>query len=121
MSATTIKQAWYKKEQQKAKPPNHHKAARRYAKLGYFVFPLHNPIFNDAGNCTGCTCEEYRRSEKYRLWLAERGREGEFDPNFKCPQPGKCPRVNWKEASTTDLAQIDKWWGKKWCNVDVET
>jgi DNA-binding MarR family transcriptional regulator len=96
-------------------------AALQNAALGNYVFPLHTPIFNEDGKCTGCTCEEWKRSEEYREHLAKLRREREFNPNFKCDQPGKCPRVAWAEKSTVDPVTIGKWWGKTWRNVDVET
>jgi DNA-binding MarR family transcriptional regulator len=88
--------------------PNPLAAALAYAQRGWHVFPVHNPIFNAAGHCTGCTCEYYRRSEPCRLnhphlYL---GAEG------KCENPGKCPRVRWSEKSTTDPEIIQGWWGK---------
>jgi DNA-binding MarR family transcriptional regulator len=85
------------------------KAALWHAKQGLAVFPLHNPIFDEAGKCTGCTCEEWKRTQP------------EYSSDFKCDQPGKCPRVQWSQKSTTDKATIRKWWGKPWRNVDVET
>ncbi|HMN30600.1 MAG TPA: bifunctional DNA primase/polymerase, partial [Caldilineaceae bacterium] len=82
-----------------------------YAKrLGLAVFPVHVPIHNDAGECIGCTCETYKRSEENRQRLIEKGRGHEYDPSYKCPQPGKCPAVRWSEKSTTDERQIHKWW-----------
>ena len=92
-----------------AQPPDMLKAALWYAKHRYYVFPLHNPIFDDAGNCTGCTCEEWKRTQS------------NYGPDFKCDQPGKCPRVKWGEKSTTDEKTIKRWWGRAWRNVDVET
>ncbi len=84
-------------------------AALQNAALGNYVFPLHTPIFNEDGKCTGCTCEEWKRTQE------------KYGPNFKCNQPGKCPRVAWAEKSTVDPVTIGKWWGKAWRNVDVET
>lgn len=90
-------------------------AALFYAKrLGWAVFPVHVPIHNDAGECIGCTCEHYQRSEANRQWLIALGRGHQFDPGYKCPQPGKCPVVRWRDKSTTDEAQIRKWWGAPW-------
>jgi hypothetical protein len=88
-----------------------------YASQGMHVFPCHNPIFDDAGNCTGCTCEHYRRSNECKhqhphLYLGPAG---------KCAQPGKCPRVKWHSKSTTDPTQIRKWFGRPWRDIDVET
>lgn len=75
-------------------------AALYYALRGWAVFPVHNPIFDDDGNCVGCTCEAWRRQNG--------------DPDYVCQNPGKCPRVRWSEKSTTDKAQIHKWWGQPW-------
>lgn len=97
------------------------KAAVWYAqRLGWYVFPIHSPIF-DSGACVGCTCESYKRSAKSQAYLIERGRGGEFDPAFKCSNPGKCPAVKWADASTVDINQITRWWGKPWRSINVET
>ena len=88
----------------------HLRAALRFAQEGYAVFPAHEPIFDKAGQCIGCTCEKYKRSEEYHQVLIERRKEHEFDPNYICPQPGKCPRVKWRESSTTNADQIRQWW-----------
>lgn len=92
--------------------------ARAYAKyLGWYVFPLHNAIFDANGNCTGCSCEHYRRSE-----TCQKDHPGLYlGPTGKCDWPGKCPRVKWSEKSTIDRWRIDKWWGKSWRDTDVET
>lgn len=83
-----------------------------YAALGLKVIPVHTPLFDDDGNCVGCTCEAYKRSEKYCQWLASRGREREFNPEYKCLTPGKHPRfARWQERATSDPATIQKWWG----------
>lgn len=93
-------------------------SALAYAqKYGWYVFPIHNPIFDATGHCTGCTCEHYRRSDECKrnhphLYLA---------PGKKCANPGKCPRVRWSEKSTTDTAMIERWFGKPWRDVDIET
>lgn len=87
------------------------------ARLGWYVFPVHLPIFNEAGDCTGCTCEHYRRSKQ-----CERNHPNLYlGPNGKCAQPGKCPAVRWADKSTIDPAQILKWWGHPRRTVDVET
>ena len=96
----------------------HLRAAMLYAQLGYFVFPAHEPIFDKAGRCVGCTCEAYKRSEKYHEVLIAQRRERDFDPNYVCPQPGKCPRVKWREASTIDENQIRQWW-QWWPNANI--
>jgi DNA-binding transcriptional ArsR family regulator len=73
-------------------------AALYYARCGWAVFPLHTPLFDDYGNCIGCTCEAWKRAN--------------VAPDYKCTNPGKCPRVRWSERSTTDEEQIRKWWGR---------
>ncbi len=93
-----IKRPYYVKENSVVQPPNMGKAALWYANRGYYVFPLHTPIFDDAGNCTGCTCEEWKR--KQPRWGSD----------YKCDQPGKCPRVKWHDKSTIDPTQIRQWW-----------
>lgn len=94
--------------------------ARAYAKLlGWYVFPVHNAIFDDSGNCTGCSCEHYRRSDACKN--SEEHSYLYLGPTGKCKWPGKCPRVKWSQKSTIDLLQIDKWWGRPWRDIDVET
>ena len=93
--------------------PNMLKAALWYASLGWYVFPVHNPIIKN-GVTVGCTCERYRwsdecKAEHPRLYLAD-------DEN--CANPGKCPRVRWAEKSTIDPQQIKKWWGF-WTNANI--
>jgi DNA-binding transcriptional ArsR family regulator len=94
------------------------RTAAKLARHGYHVFPTHVPIHDENGKCTGCTCEHYRRSDQCKinhpkLYLG---------PNGKCPKPGKCPAVKWRDKSTTDQVQILKWWGGRcWQSVNVET
>lgn len=94
------------------------KYALAYAqRLHWHIFPVHNPIFDADGACSGCTCEHYRRSDECkqnhpRLYIG---------PDGKCANPGKCPRVAWGAKSTIDPAQIRQWWGRPWRGVDVET
>lgn len=76
------------------------KTAQWYARHGWYVFPVHTPIFNEADECVGCTCEAWHRANG--------------DPDYVCKNPGKCPRVRWSERSTIDEAQIRKWWGQPW-------
>lgn len=102
--------------------PNMHAWAHRLGELGFYVFPLHTPIFDSAGNCTGCSCEHYMRSEENLARLTKLGREHEYDPAFKCETAGKHPRVgDWEGKATTDPIQIRKWWKRPWQTVDVET
>ena len=61
-------------------------AALAYASKGYYVIPLHEPLFNDAGECTGCTCEQWKRSEQHHQWLINKGLGNKFDPNYTCPE-----------------------------------
>jgi len=95
------------------------KAAIWYAKRGWHVIPLHNPIFDDAGACIGCSCEEWRRSDKYRQWLEERGRGDSFDPAYTCHTPGKHPRLyDWEAKATNDLEQVGRWW-QQWPSANI--
>jgi len=94
--------------------PNLLKAALWYAGHGYYVFPVHKPLFDHLGQCIGCTCEHYKRSQAYRQVLEARGCGHQFNPHYTCPQPGKCPAVTWRAKSTNERAQILKWWGHSW-------
>src|SRR5215204_5219926 len=85
-------------------------AALFYAKRqDWALFPVHVPLHNHdgapGGGCPvgaiGCTCEYYKRSAAYRDYLVSRGRGHQFDPQYQCPQPGKCPAQRWKDRSTT--------------------
>ena len=67
------------------------KSAIWYAQHGWYVLPIHEPIFVN-GVCVGCTCEPYRHSDECkrnnpRMYLAE---------NDKCDNPGKAitPKTN---------------------------
>lgn len=99
-------------------------AALDYAAHGLYVVLLHEPLFNDAGQCCGCTCEDYKRSKKYKQWLDQMHAQGKckhktFDPNFKCRTPGKHPRLaDWETQASTDPAQIRAWW-QKWPTANV--
>ena len=114
----TMRSAVSRDDQFKQAPKNvvlaaHHSAtllaALKYAERGWHVFPVHVPIFNDAGKNVGCTCEEWKRTQ------------ARYGPDYKCPQPGKCPAVRWADKATTDPEQIQKWWGHKWTGANVET
>lgn len=96
-------------------------AAQALASKGYKLFPVHTPIVDKAGKVTGCSCEEYKRSEKYKTYLEGKGCGAEFNPAFKCENIGKHPRLsNWEEQASSDPAQLDKWFAKPWCSVDVD-
>jgi putative DNA primase/helicase len=74
-------------------------SALKYAQSGVYIFPLHSPVFDDAGDCIGCTCEGWKR------------KQARYGADYKCDQPGKCPRIKWAEKSTTDEERIREWWG----------
>jgi DNA-binding MarR family transcriptional regulator/uncharacterized protein (UPF0335 family) len=94
-------------------------AALAYAAQGLYVVPLHEPMFDNAGNLTGCTCEAYKRSKKYFEWLRAKGLEKKFDPSFKCRTPGKHPRLgDWETQASKDPAQIRAWW-QKWPTANL--
>ncbi|MEX1019880.1 MAG: bifunctional DNA primase/polymerase [Litorilinea sp.] len=100
------------------KPINMHTAAAYYAQhIGWYVFPCHAPIFDAHGRCTGCTCEDWRRSE---ICEATNPR-AYLGPEGKCAQPGKCPACKWAGVSTRDVAQVARWWGHDWHTANVET
>lgn len=87
-------------------------AALWYAKRGLSVFPLHEPVFG--GDTVTCTCEAWRHSEDCHIktphrWLA---------PGQHCDGPGKCPRLKWREKSTTDPDTIRQWW-EWWPSANV--
>lgn len=96
--------------------------ALAYAAKGIYVIPLHEPLFNDAGECTGCTCEDYKRSEKYRTWLVDKGLAGKFNPNFSCPSHtrGKHARIGneWESQASIDPKQIREWW-ERWPTANI--
>lgn len=81
------------------------KAALWYANFGWYVVPLHSPLFKD-GVCVGCTCEAYHQRK-------ERA--------YKCKTPGKHPRLSdWEENASTDTdpATIRQWWSR-WPNANI--
>jgi DNA-binding MarR family transcriptional regulator len=90
-------------------------AALYYAeRLHLHIFPCHEAVFNDAGACIGCTCEQYRQSDECRqnhphLYLG---------PEGKCAKPGKCPRVRWKDKATNDPETIRRWWSR-WPSANI--
>lgn len=89
-------------------------AALDYAARGWAVLPLHTPLFDAAGKCTGCSCEAYARSDANRKRLEAKGRGGEYSPNYICSQPGKHPNgylaPHWVDDATTDPKTIRSWW-----------
>lgn len=94
-------------------------AALAYAERGLFIIPLHEPLFDDAGKCCGCSCEAYKRSASNKARLENKGQRNRFDPNFKCRTPGKHPRLSdWEALASSDPAQIRKWW-KKWPTANI--
>ena len=87
--------------------PNLHKAAIWYARHGWYVLPLHEPLFDTDGNCTGCSCERWKRENM----------PGHQD--YICPTPGKHPRHNaWEDVATTDTDQISRWW-RAWPSANI--
>ena len=94
-------------------------AALEYAGQGLYIVPLHAPLFNNAGECVGCTCEAYKRSRKYKAWLESKGRGHKFDPAFKCRTPGKHPRqLDWETEASKDPVQIRKWFAR-WLQLNL--
>lgn len=85
---------------------NIHKAALWYARHGWYVVPLHAPLFDDDGNCTGCTCESWRRRK---------------NKAFVCETPGKHPILtSWEDNASRDVAIINDWWHRfPWANVGI--
>lgn len=96
--------------------------ALAYAAKGFYVIPLHEPLFNDAGECVGCTCEAHKRSEYHHKWLIDQGLGNKFDPNFTCPERtrGKHARIGyeWEEKASNDPEQIRQWW-HKWPTANI--
>lgn len=97
-------------------------AVQALAAKGYKLFPVHTPHTNAAGQVTGCSCEEYKRSDKYKAYLDAKGRGGEFNPTYKCENIGKHPRLSdWESLASSDPEQLAKWFARPWCSVDVDT
>jgi predicted transcriptional regulator len=95
------------------------KAALAYAAAGLYVVPLHTPLFDSTGACIGCSCEAYKRSAKCQEWLESKGLSHRFDAAFKCPTPGKHPRLSeWENAATTD-ADIIRAWFARWTHLNI--
>lgn len=96
-------------------------AAERYIGIGWVIVKAHAPIFSTSGRVC-CTCEEYKRSDAYRQWLADHGREQEYNPDFICPNPGKHPHGSWKDITEVmSVQKAVKLWGKVYKAVDVDT
>jgi hypothetical protein len=88
------------------------KAAIWYAKHGWFVVPLHTPLFNDAGECVGCSCEDWKRANM-------RDKYGNLQSDYSCPTPGKHPRHNaWEERASNDVDQVARWWAA-WPDANI--
>lgn len=81
------------------------KSALWYARHGWYVMPLHEPLFDENGRCVGCSCEAWKREH--------------YEPDYTCPTPGKHPRHNdWESVATTDVSQIAKWW-RAWPRANI--
>lgn len=82
------------------------KAAQWYARYGWYVVPLHAPLFDKAGNLTGCTCEAWRRRK---------------ERDYVCKTPGKHPILSgWEDNASKDAAVIAEWWQRwPWANVGI--
>lgn len=82
------------------------KAALWYARYGWYVVPLHAPLFAKDGTLTGCTCEAWRRRNT---------------PDYVCETPGKHPILaGWEDNASTDLDVIAEWWRRwPWANVGI--
>ena len=93
----------------KTPEPNMLAWALAYARRVFYVFPVHTPLHNHPQGYL-CSCEEYRHTEKCRQADAQRRHKLHLDPDQHCRQPGKCPRVRWRDKSTIDEVQIRKWW-----------
>jgi hypothetical protein len=84
--------------------------ASLYIETGIVIVKTHAPIFSESGR-VGCTCEAYKRSDKYRQWCKDNGKT--FVPNYTCPNPGKHPAGNWKnETDGATINQVHDIWGR---------
>ena len=80
-------------------------AALWYARSNWHVIPLHEPLFDAGGRCSGCTCE---------AWQRQNGK-----PAYVCPTPGKHPRIrDWDNKASTDPAQVRQWW-QRWPTANI--
>src|SRR5574343_1002555 len=79
------------------------RSAEWYARHGWHVVPLHQPLFHD-GHLIGCSCETWRR---------------QYVADYVCPTPGKHPRISdWENQATRELGIIRQWW-QRWPNANV--
>jgi hypothetical protein len=93
--------------------------ASLYIETGIVIVKTHAPIFSESGR-VGCTCEAYKRSDKYRQWCKDNGKT--FVPNYTCPNPGKHPAGNWKnETDGATINQVHDIWGRFHTATDVDT
>jgi len=80
------------------------KSAVWYARHGWYVMPLHSPIFAD-GACVGCSCEEWKRQN--------------VATDYVCRTPGKHPRHNdWETVASVDVEQVGRWW-QAWPDANI--
>lgn len=82
------------------------KAALWYARRGWYVVPLHAPLFDKDGALTGCTCEAWKRRDR---------------PGYECATPGKHPILSaWEDNASIDSSVIATWWQRwPWANVGI--
>lgn len=81
------------------------RAALAYAEMGWYVVPLYEPLFNEVGECIGCTCEAWKRKK--------------YDADYVCATPGKHPCItDWENEATTDPAKIEGWY-RRWPNANI--
>ena len=96
-------------------------AALQAASDGWYIFPLHTPLFDHPAGHT-CSCEDYRHTDTCRQRDAERKAKGKpplyLAPDEHCQQAGKHPRVNWRSESTRDPEKI-RGWLKRWPNTNI--
>ena len=79
------------------------RSAEWYARHGWYVVPLHQPLFHD-GHLIGCSCETWRR---------------QYVADYVCPTPGKHPRISdWENQATRELGIVRQWW-TRWPNANV--
>jgi len=82
------------------------KAAIWYARHGWYVVPLHAPLFDESGSLTGCTCEAWRRRHSQ---------------DYVCETPGKHPILTrWEDNASIDTNTLIDWWQRwPWANVGI--